>query len=526
MDDKKYDIVVVGYSMLGNVAALLFAHLGMSVAVLEKRDLSAVLVAKSARIDEEIMLIFEQLGLMDLLKDNLFPLKGSQVVDKKNRVLLEFNQATKSQFAPIAEFYQPTIQRLLQQKAASSPNITIFEKSEVETFEQKEDGIDVYFAKTGKQDFNKIEAKYLVVCNGQYSRISEFLDLEFEDFDYRSSVLCVDTIFDSTELQQPYAQTIYDAEFPVTRITNNHNRQRWEFQIEEQVINDKDTGEKVRSLLAELSPLKLQVDSAFVYNFESRMLTQWQHKRVFITGDAAHIMPPYLGMGLSAGIKDLYNIGWKLKMVQEQIFDKKFLESYQTERMPNVRYLIKLNLWIKKLFQSSKFRWIKNIVPIIPRWFLRRSLDTSNQLKTGIIGNVLKGAGRTIISPQVRTHKGKITSLNAVLGNNFILLGMGKNPVDALKPKQLEYLANLRVQFIHLTANKSRFQEDHRFAQNLQDKEGKLQEWMEAHKAQFVLIRPDRIVYDFCANPMQLNKVIGEMRVLFPTVLVDEEGIF
>lgn len=524
MEDKKYDIVVVGYSMLGNIAALLFAHLGMSVAVLEKREPAAVLLAKSARIDEEILLIFEHLGLIDLLSPHFYPLKGTQLIDKKQRILLEFNQISKSQFAPIVEFYQPQIHLLLQQEAAKSPNITIFSTSELEVFEQNKTGVDVYFSKTGKQDFIKLKTDYLVVCNGQYSQIANHLKIGVEDYNFRSSVLCVDTIYNSTELQDPYAQTVYDAAFPVTKITNNKNRQRWEFQIPESIINERNTGEKVQDLLAELSHLDLKVDTAYVYNFESRILEKWQDKRVFITGDAAHIMPPYLGMGLSAGIKDLYNLAWKLKLVQEKVLTDSLLDSYTLERIPNVRYLLKLNLWIKELFLSSKLRWIKNLVPVIPKWFLRRTLNTSNQIKVGLIGSFLKGAGRPIISPFVVDNKGKIRSLNSLLGSNFILLSLGTNPVDALLPNQLEYMAKLKTQFIHLTPAQKPFKEDYRYAQNLQDKEGKLEKWLQQYHSKFVLIRPDRIVYEFCTNSQQLNKTILKMKEQL-TLFVEEEEV-
>ncbi|BDS11343.1 FAD-dependent monooxygenase [Aureispira anguillae] len=512
--ETEYDVLIVGYGVLGNVAALLLANLGMSVAVVEKKELDDLLLAKSARIDDEVMLIFEQLGLMDELKEVLYPLKGTQIVDKQDRVLLELNQNRHSQFAPVMGFYQPDLQHILQQATQKHSGIRVYSGCEVETFEEVDDDkIDVYIATTGKQNFTVLQTSFMLVCNGQYSRIADFLDIDINDFNYHSSVLCVDTINrQKTANSQSYAQTIYDAEFPVTRITKDQQRQRWEFQIEAETIQAKQTPEKVRNLLAELSTLDLEVVSAFVYNFDSKILENWRYNRVLIAGDAAHIMPPYLGMGLSAGIKDVYNLTWKINLIRQGTLALKVLDTYQKERLPDVQHLIKLNLWIKRLFQSSKLRWIKGFIPVIPKWFLKRKLDSSSHIKSGIIATKTKGAGRVIVSPKVATQKGEVISFNKALGTQFVLLAISSNPVDALRPNQLEYLALLGTQFIQLTTAKKKFVQDNRYAQNLYDKEGKIQKWMKEHKAKFVLIRPDRIVYDFCSNPETLNNSIKKLK--------------
>lgn len=85
----------------------------------------------------------------------------------------------------------------------------------------------------------------------------------------------------------------------------------------------------MRNLLAELSTLDLEVVSTFVYNFDSKILENWRYNRVLIAGDAAHIMPPYLGMGLSAGIKDVYNLTWKINLIRQGTLALKVLDTYQ-----------------------------------------------------------------------------------------------------------------------------------------------------------------------------------------------------
>ena len=159
----------------------------------------------------------------------------------------------------------------------------------------------------------------------------------------------------------------------------------------------------------------------------SSKTVEWKSKNILIAGDAAHIMPPFLGMGLAAGIKDIYNLVWKLAMVKDQILSPKTLATYQEEREPNVRYLIQLNLWVKRLFRSSKLRWIKGFVPILPKWLLKRSLDTTNLLKKGIIGKRFKGVGTSFISPIVINQKAKEITLNLAFGDYYTVLAMDVN---------------------------------------------------------------------------------------------------
>ena len=65
--ESQYDVLIVGFSMLGNIAALLLAEYGLRVVVVEKRQLSDLLVSKTARIDDEVMLMMQQLGLKEAL---------------------------------------------------------------------------------------------------------------------------------------------------------------------------------------------------------------------------------------------------------------------------------------------------------------------------------------------------------------------------------------------------------------------------------------------------------------------------
>jgi hypothetical protein len=56
--------------------------------------------------------------------------------------------------------------------------------------------------------------------------------------------------------------------------------------------------------------------------------------RVFLAGDAAHVMPPYGGFGGNTGIHDAHNLAWKLALVLKGIAGEGLLSTYESERHP------------------------------------------------------------------------------------------------------------------------------------------------------------------------------------------------
>ncbi|NED98895.1 FAD-dependent monooxygenase [Phytoactinopolyspora halotolerans] len=56
--------------------------------------------------------------------------------------------------------------------------------------------------------------------------------------------------------------------------------------------------------------------------------------RVFLAGDAAHVHSPAGGQGMNIGIQDAWNLGWKLGLVVRGAADPELLDSYETERVP------------------------------------------------------------------------------------------------------------------------------------------------------------------------------------------------
>ena len=80
------------------------------------------------------------------------------------------------------------------------------------------------------------------------------------------------------------------------------------------------------------------------YTFRAQIAGNWRRGNVFLLGDAAHLTPPFIGQGMGAGLRDAMNLAWKLAGVLRRRPPADVLDSYERERKPHTRALIRLAL--------------------------------------------------------------------------------------------------------------------------------------------------------------------------------------
>jgi 3-(3-hydroxy-phenyl)propionate hydroxylase len=99
---------------------------------------------------------------------------------------------------------------------------------------------------------------------------------------------------------------------------------------------------RIRELMAPwITDEDVEVERAVVYTFHARTSARWRSGRVLLAGDAAHVMPPFVGQGFSSGARDAGNLAWKLDAVLNGAPDS-LLDSYEAERRPHVTSMQRL----------------------------------------------------------------------------------------------------------------------------------------------------------------------------------------
>jgi hypothetical protein len=77
------------------------------------------------------------------------------------------------------------------------------------------------------------------------------------------------------------------------------------------------------------------------FRLQHRHATRYRAGRVFLAGDAAHVHSPAGAQGMNTGIQDAWNLGWKLALAARGLADQALLDSYDAERRPVGRFVVR-----------------------------------------------------------------------------------------------------------------------------------------------------------------------------------------
>ncbi|HEV3290802.1 MAG TPA: FAD-dependent monooxygenase, partial [Streptosporangiaceae bacterium] len=124
------------------------------------------------------------------------------------------------------------------------------------------------------------------------------------------------------------------------------DRYRWEFQLrdgedEAGLITPQALGALLRPWTGRSDLQGLEIIRSATYTFRARLAARFQTGRVFLLGDAAHLTPPFIGQGLAAGLRDADNLAWKIAYVLTGQAGEDLLATYDTERRPHSRAMVK-----------------------------------------------------------------------------------------------------------------------------------------------------------------------------------------
>ena len=224
--------------------------------------------------------------------------------------------------------WQNQIERIMAAWIAELP-VRIYYGSEVTGFAQDDTGVEVRLA-----DGEPLRARYLVGCDGGRSLIRRAAGIEFPGWDATRSNLIAEVQL----TEEPPQGVRHDA-------TGVHGLQRMEDgRTVRVVVTEQQLGSSNEPTLRDLSEALITVfgtdfgvhDPTWISRFSdmTRQAAAYRVGRVLLAGDAAHVHYPVGGQGLSLGVQDAVNLGWKLAQVVNGTSADSLLDTYQDERHP------------------------------------------------------------------------------------------------------------------------------------------------------------------------------------------------
>ena len=219
----------------------------------------------------------------------------------------------------------------------------------------------------------KLEAGWLIGCDGAHSSVRHGLNLPFEGSAYPETFLLADVKVDGP-VDHIHIHLFLAGEgivgvFPfrddrcriiVNTQTGAEDQLLSELRLEEiQAIVDSRTSTGIRLM----DPLWL---SRFRISY--RKTAEFRVGRVFLAGDSAHIHSPAGGQGMNTGIQDAVNLAWKLALVIHQKSLDSLLNSYNEEREPVAKTVLSLTDRLTRMatLQDGLGQQLRNaVIPIL-----------------------------------------------------------------------------------------------------------------------------------------------------------------
>ncbi len=496
MRQLQADIIIKGAGPVGLSMANLLGVYGIRTLVLEQNP-TTVQEPRAIGLDVEIGRALQTMGLEEITSADMMQGFHLDYLNANGRTIMDV-EVGESPYgkAQMSSFIQPVFEQQLLDGTGRFDHVTVLFNHKVEKVSQTESQALAHGITTDGEAF-EAQAQYLVGCGGGRSLVRRSSNIQMEGFSNPEAWLVIDTI-------DPQLDGWVDCRFfcdpkrPAMTMKKKQQHRRWEWMLHEGETEEEFLDQtRINELLApHTDPSQVTMLRKCVYNFNSIVAEQYRDGRLFIAGDAAHMMPPFAGQGMNSGIRDAVNLSWKLAAVVKGDASSAILDTYEAERRDHVVKLTKVaNRLGAIIMPTSKVRaWIRDVVLTVVSAFevsreaLRRSFFVIPKLDDGLFVWDGPGAsahsGEMIVQPKIEDANGKQGYMDAFLPEGFVLMGIGADPEADLNSEARSLCTELGAEFISVTAEQAN-------GSTLKDVTGALTEWRGTCPP-FVLLRPDR----------------------------------
>jgi 2-polyprenyl-6-methoxyphenol hydroxylase-like FAD-dependent oxidoreductase len=369
------DFVSVAIAGGGPTGMMLAAELALAeveVVLIERRPDHVLVGSRAGGFHSRTIELLDQRGVADRFlaegKTAQASMLGSTVLD-----MSDF--PTRHRYS--LGIWQNQIERIMAAWIAELP-VGIRYGEEVTGFAQDERGVEIELAGGGS-----LSAQYLVGCDGGRSVVRKAAGIEFPGLDPTRSNLIAEV--ETTE--EPPKGIRHDA-------TGVHGMNTMEDgKTVRVIVTEQELGPSSEPALGELSEALVAVygsdfgvhNPTWISRFTdmTRQAASYREGRVLLAGDSAHVHYPAGGQGLSLGVQDAVNLGWKLAQVVHGTSSESLLDTYQEERHPVAARAID-----HTLVQGALQRRDERMAPLVDLVSELAALDEPRKRVAGLISGL------------------------------------------------------------------------------------------------------------------------------------------
>jgi 2-polyprenyl-6-methoxyphenol hydroxylase-like FAD-dependent oxidoreductase len=352
------EVLIVGAGPTGLTLAIDLGKRGVRCALIEQKEKPAFL-PKMERINARSMEIYRRLGLSQKIRASGLrpdcPMDVYVMLALNEPPLLHLTypsveqaqknvRATNDGTVPLEPYQlisQYTLEPLLKSIAETIPAIDVRFGCEFVSLRQDAAGVTAR-VKTSGGGTEDIRAQYLVGCDGGASPVRKELGIELSGegnlLGLRQALFKCDELFDRLPLgngagkgpgQTPGKGRHYHvADDKATLLIMQDSTKHWTLHS----VVDTDDEMKAQFERTVGVPVKYEMLSCAPWRQNLLLADRYGHGRVFIAGDAAHLVIPTGGLGMNSGVGDATDLAWKLAATLKGWGGPGLLKSYEAER--------------------------------------------------------------------------------------------------------------------------------------------------------------------------------------------------
>jgi 3-(3-hydroxy-phenyl)propionate hydroxylase len=525
--DEPWDVVIVGAGPVGMLCGVLLGAYGVRTLIVE-RNAGMMTIPRAISMDNDALRALQAAGVLDYLRDQMPAVPTWQLISSSvgNLMRIEFHGVVDGHPKLVA-FSQPALERALRAAFERHDCTELREGVECMGLQQDASGVRLT-CRSNDAEFD-VQARYVLGADGANSFVRKALKLGFDGYTYQEDWLIVDVASAPGEHLEN-VRMLSDPRRPYVHVPGADGAQRWEFMLMPgETREEMERPETIRALMEPWGDIsQMHVLRTAVYRFHARTADRIRVGRVLLAGDAAHITPPFAGQGLCAGLRDALNLSWKLNWALRGWADERILDSYNEERLPHVRRMIGLAVYIgrllmptNRLYAASRDLFLRMMRAIAP---IRRALDTmrskpSAAFTSGLFLDPARGEGR--LSPGaplpqgiVRRADGGLVWADDAFGGALTLVGFGLDPQTMLSADTIDAWRSAGGSCVFLRGRQQNLA-NHSVPRSvvLEDETG-IYVGEHTRAGTIAVVRPDRVVLGVAPRERATELVIATIRLL------------
>ncbi|MEQ9642328.1 MAG: FAD-dependent monooxygenase [Alphaproteobacteria bacterium] len=343
-----HDVIVAGGGPVGLTLAIDLGRRGVRTLLLE-RNATPTVWPKMDRTNARSMEMYRRIGLADRIRALGYPpdnpmhvfllrrmsepaiavLPFPSVAEARERIAACTDSSLPRE--PYQLVSQNKIEPLLKQIAEATPNVTVRYGHEVIDVGQDGDGVTAS-VRTLDGEALSFQASYLVGCDGGRSAVRRALDIPLQGRgglrDVRQVIFHAEDLYERIRAGKGRHYNFADDKGSVIIAQGD----RKEFTLHTSLPADTD----FRPVLRDLIGFDCDLDVRHVQSWRHNLLVaeHYGRGRVFLAGDAVHLVIPTGGLGMNSGVGDAFDLSWKLAGAVHGWGGPALLASYEAERRP------------------------------------------------------------------------------------------------------------------------------------------------------------------------------------------------